>query len=228
MPQTVTVVVPTKNEAPSLGGILEQVAPYADELMVVDGHSTDDTRQIAEAAGARFLLDRGRGKGDGLRLAIDEARSDIIVFIDADGSHDPADIPKLLAPIQAGEADMVVGSRPKGGSDELHGDLEKFARMIGSDIITLAINYRFDVRLSDSQNGFRALRTDMARDLRLREDSTTIEQEMLMQALHRGYRCREVPAHEYARTHGRSTIVLRRVAARYVWCLLRGLVVKNR
>lgn len=228
MPQTVTVVVPTKNEAPSLGGILAQVAPYADELMVVDGHSTDGTREVAEAAGARFLLDRGRGKGDGLRLAIDEAKGDIIVFIDADGSHDPEDIPRLLAPIQAGEADMVVGSRPKGGSDELHGDLEKFARMIGSDIITLAINYRFGVRLSDSQNGFRALRTDMARDLRLREDSTTIEQEMLMQALHRGYRCAEVPAHEYARTHGKSTIVLKKVAVRYVWCLVRGLVVKNR
>jgi hypothetical protein len=121
-----------------------------------------------------------------------------------------------------------VGSRPKGGSDELHGDLEKFARMIGSDIITLAINYRFGVRLSDSQNGFRAIGARCARDLHLREDLTTIEQEMVMQALHRGYRLQEVPAHEYARQHGASTIVLPRVAPRYLWCLLRGLVVRNR
>ncbi len=224
----VTVVVPTRNEAPSIGGILDGVARWADELIVVDGHSSDDTVKIAKARGARILIDNGRGKGAALRQAIVAATGDVIVFIDADGSHDPEDIPRLLAPIQAGDADLVVGSRPKGGSDELHGDLGKFARMIGSDIITLAINYRFGVRLSDSQNGLRAIRTACARDLCLREDITTIEQEMVMQALHRGYRLDEVPTHEYARSHGHSTIRLRRVAVRYVWCLLRGLVIKNR
>lgn len=228
MPYSVSVVVPARNEAPSVGAVLEGARPYADELLLIDGRSTDATRQIAEQHGARVLEDDGRGKGSALRQAITEATGDIIVFIDADGSHDPLDIPRLVAPIQAGDADLVVGSRPKGGSDELHGDLEKFARMIGSDIITLCINYRFGVRLSDSQNGFRAIRTKVARSLVLRENGTAIEQEMLMQALHHGFRCDEVPAHEYARTHGESSIVLPRVAHRYVWCLVRGLLFQAR
>jgi len=228
MPQTVSVVVPTRNEAPSVGAVLDGARAHCDELILIDGHSTDGTRDIGAEKGARVLLDNGRGKGAALRQAIAEATGDVIVFIDADGSHDPEDIPRLCAPILAGEADLVVGSRPKGGSDELHGDIEKFARMIGSDIITLCINYRFGVRLSDSQNGFRAIRTSAARALVLRENGTAIEQEMLMQALHHGMRCDEVPAHEYARSHGHSTIVLPKVAPRYVWCLLRGLVRRNR
>ncbi|MCO4772454.1 MAG: glycosyltransferase family 2 protein [Deltaproteobacteria bacterium] len=228
MPLTVSVVVPARNEAPSVGAVLDGAKPHADELILIDGRSTDDTVAIAQRAGARILTDDGRGKGSAVRQGIREATGDIVVFIDADGSHDPADIPRLVAPIQEGNADLVVGSRPKGGSDELHGDLEKFARMIGSDIITLCINYRFGVRLSDSQNGFRALRTEAGRRLTLREDSTTIEQEMLMQALHHGLRCDEVPAHEYAREHGTSSIVLPRVAHRYVACLVRGLLSKRR
>ena len=228
MPQTVSVVVPARNEAPSLGAILDGCAPHADELLLIDGHSTDGTRAIAQERGVRVLFDDGKGKGSAVRQGLREAQGDVVVFIDADGSHDPDDIPRLVAPILAGDADLVVGSRPKGGSDELHGDLEKFARMIGSDIITLCINYRFGVRLSDSQNGFRALRTEAGRRLVLREDSTTIEQEMLMQALHHGLRCDEVPAHEYARQHGRSPIVLPKVAPRYVACLVRGLLLKAR
>jgi len=227
MTRTVTIVVPARNEAPSIGGILDGARPYADELLVIDGHSTDGTADVAREHGASVLLDDGKGKGSALRQAIQASTTDLILFIDADGSHDPEDIPRVLAPLHAGEADLVIASRPMGGSDELHGDFEKVSRMIGSHIITLCINYRFDVRLSDSQNGFRALTTACAQSLHLREDSTTIEQEMLMQALHRGYRVKEVAAHEYARTHGKSTIVLNRVAHRYVYSLVRDLFVRS-
>lgn len=225
--QGVTVCIPTRNEEMTIGRMIEGVRPYADEIMVVDGHSTDNTRRISEEKGARFIVDNGKGKGAALRLALEEARGRYIVFIDADGSHDPTDIPRLLEPLQRGEADMVVGSRPKGGSDELHGDIEKFARMIGSDIITLGINYRFGVRLSDSQNGFRAMTVECGRALGLTEDITTIEQEMIMKALHRGFRIQEVPAHEYKREYGESTIVVSRVAFRYVYSLVKGLIFRD-
>ena len=127
---TVTVVIPTRNEEMTLARIIDGVRPYADEIIVVDGHSTDGTRAIAEEKGTRFILDNGKGKGAALRLSIEEASCDLICFIDADGSHDPADIPRLLEPLQRDECDMVIGSRPKGGSDELHGDIEKFTRMM--------------------------------------------------------------------------------------------------
>ena len=91
----VTVVIPTKNEEGLIAEIIEAARPHAAEILVVDGHSTDRTREIASAKGARVVLDGGRGKGEALRRSFVEARHDILVFIDADGSHDPKDIPLL-------------------------------------------------------------------------------------------------------------------------------------
>ena len=204
----VTAVIPAKDEEGSIGAIIDAVGPYADEVLVVDGHSRDRTRAIAIEHRARVVRDGGRGKGEALRIAIGEATTDIIVFIDADGSHDPRDIPKLVAPIEAGDADLVIASRGKGGSDELHGTLEQFIRYVGSQLITLAINYRWHVSLTDSQNGFRAIRRAAALRLRLTSDVSTIEQEMLMKALKQGYRVSEVASHEYERRWGTSRIVI--------------------
>jgi len=221
---TTTVVIPTRNEEKTIAEIIEQCRPYADELLVVDGHSKDKTREIAEGLGIRAVLDNGKGKGDGLRVGIQEAKGDILVFIDADGSHDPNDIPRLIKPIQEGKADLVVGSRGMGGSDELHGDVQKLLRMIGSDIILIGINKKWKVNLTDSQNGFRAIRTDVARQLGLKENITTIEQEMTMKCLRKGFRVDEVPTHEYERKFGESVISLRRVWFRYVWTFIKYLI----
>jgi len=219
-----TVVIPAKNEERSIGKIITKCRKYAQEILVVDGHSRDGTAKVARRLGARVVQDHGRGKGDGIRVGIQEAKGDILVFIDADGSHDPNDIPELIKPIKQGRADMVVGSRGMGGSDELHGDVEKLLRMIGSDIILIGINKKFKVNLTDSQNGFRAVRTKAARNLRLEENITTIEQEMTIKCLKKGFRISEVPTHEYARAHGASVIKLRRVWFRYVWSFLKYLL----
>ncbi|MDO8736736.1 MAG: glycosyltransferase family 2 protein, partial [Thermoleophilia bacterium] len=154
------------------------------------------------------------------------AAGDVLVFIDADGSHDPADIPSLTAPILAGEAELVVGSRWTGGSDELGGDMGKFIRSTGSSIITLAINYRWGVRLTDSQNGLRAISTKAGRAITLTENIFTIEQEMIMECLRHGFRVTEAPTHEHRRAAGQSQIVVWKMAPRYVWCLIKGLLKK--
>ena len=213
----VTVVVPTKNEEGLIGEIVDEVKPYADEVLVVDGHSKDRTREVATAHGARVMLDGGRGKGDALRRALAEATHEIVVFIDADGSHDSRDIPQLVAPIKAGEADLVVGSRGKGGSDELHGTASQLVRYIGSQIIMLGINYRWNVRLTDSQNGFRAIRKDRGIELNMTSNLTTIEQEMLMKALKKGLRVTEIPSHEYERKWGVSKVSVWKLWFAYVW-----------
>ncbi len=216
-------VIMTRNEEGNIADIIRSTQPFVDEVYIVDGHSTDRTRDIAAAEGAKVLLDNGKGKGDGIRTAISKIDSDILVFIDADGSHDPQDIPKMVAPIKEGRADMVVGSRGRGGSDELHGDIQKLLRMIGSDIILIAINYRWKCHLTDSQNGFRAVRTQAARTLNLKENITTIEQEMTMKFLKNGYKIDEIPAHEYARKHGQSSIRLSKVWFRYIWSAFKNL-----
>ena len=98
-----------------------------------------------------------------------------------------------------GSADHVVASRLRGGSSELHGGFDEFLRLAGSSFITACINWRFACQLSDSQNGFRAVRTSVLRQLDLRENTTTIEQEMTMKTLRHGWRMAEVPSHEHPR-----------------------------
>ena len=220
----ISVAIMTRNEEATIEQAVRGVLPYADETLVIDGHSTDRTREIAESLGAKVYLDDGHGKGDGIRKAAEVAEGDVLVYIDADLSHDPADIPAMVAPILAGEADLVVGSRWMGGSDELFGDMGKFIRSTGSSVITLSINYRWHVKLTDSQNGFRAISTKAARAITLEEEIFTIEQEMIMKCLKAGFRVTEVPAHEYQRAAGDSRIVVWKVAHKYVWCLIKNLV----
>lgn len=219
----VTVVVPTRDEEGLIGKIIDEVKPHADEVLVVDGHSKDRTRDIAAECGARVILDGGRGKGEALRLALREAAHEIVVFIDADGSHESKDIPRLVAPIQNNESDLVVASRGKGGSDELHGTFPQLIRYVGSQIIMLGINYRWNVRLTDSQNGFRAIRRDVGLKLGLTSNLTTIEQEMMMKALKQGYRVSEIASHEYERRWGTSKVVVWKLWVPYVWSFVRNL-----
>jgi len=220
----ISVVIPTRDEEGLIGEIVDLVRPYADEVLVIDGHSRDRTREIAAEHGARVVFDGGKGKGEALRMAFEVATGDIVVFIDADGSHETKDIPAMVAPIIAGQSDMVVGSRGKGGSDELHGTLGQLIRYVGSQIIMLGINYRWNVRLTDSQNGFRAIRRDVGRQLGLTSNLTTIEQEMLMKALKKGFRVSEIPSHEYERKWGTSKVVVWKLWFAYVWSFLRNLI----
>lgn len=222
--ERISIVIPCRNEEKTIRDIITKCQRYADDIIVVDGHSTDGTREIAELMNVKVYLDNKKGKGDALRVGVSKALKEIIVFIDSDCSHDPDEIPKLVQPIIEGQADHVTGSRMRGGSDELHGDLGKFIRMVGSDIITLGINYRFGVRLTDSQNGFRAIKTEVARSLNLKENITTIEQEMIIKTLRKGYRMAEVPSHEYKRRYGDSTIKVSRVCFRYVYSWLKYLL----
>lgn len=221
----VTAVVPARNEAATIATVVRECLNYAAHVVVVEGGSTDNTAEVARAAGARVVQDTGLGKGAALRLAIAHVETPLCVFVDADGSHDPIDIPLLIAPIHAGLADHVTGSRLLGGSDELHGGGDEFLRLAGSAFITYLINRRFGTRLSDSQNGFRAMRTADFRRLDLRARHTTIEMEMIMAALAAGLRIAEVPTHERPRAAGFSKISLARPGTwfSYGWCLLRGL-----
>jgi dolichol-phosphate hexosyltransferase len=219
----VSVVIAAKQEAPSVGGVIERTRLYAGQIVVVVGPSTDGTAEVAAERGARVLKDGGRGKGDAIRRAIPHIRTPVTVFLDADGSHDPEDIPLLVEPILADRADHVTASRLRGGSSELHGGFDEFFRLAGSSFITACINWRYNCQLSDSQNGFRAIRTSVLQQLDLRENTTTIEQEMTMMTLRQGWRMAEVPSHEHRRTHGSSHIRVWRDAPRYGVSLVRGL-----
>ncbi|VBB43622.1 hypothetical protein TRIP_B300011 [uncultured Desulfatiglans sp.] len=213
----ISIAIPALDEAATLAEIIHGCRAYSDDILVIDGHSRDETPAIARGCGARVIFDHRKGKGEAIRTVIPHLRREIAVFVDADGSHDPDDIPALVAPILEGKADHVSGSRLLGGSSELHGGFDECFRLMGSSFITACINHRFGVRLSESQNGFRAIRTDVLRALGLRENITTIEQEMIIKTLKKGYRMDEVPTHEQRRKAGYSKISVKKVAFRYVW-----------
>lgn len=223
-PKSVSIAVIARNEEANIERVLKNAAPYCDELIVIDGRSTDRTAELAKECGAIVYQDEGVGKGKAIREAIRRVKSDIIVFMDADWSHDPHDVPKLVGPILDNKADHVVASRMLGGSDELYGTFQLFLRLVGNAIITLGINYRFGVTITDSQNGFRAIRTDLARELNLKEIITTIEQELTIKTLRAGARIAEIQSHEYARYHGDSCIKLRKVWLRYIYSWLKCLI----
>lgn len=200
------VIIPTKNEEDTIGAVLDDVKRYTENILVVDGHSDDRTLSIIEEKGVRVVFDNQRGKGDALSVGVANTREDIIVFADADGSHEIPDIPNLVAPIIRGEADLVVGSRMLGGSDELHGTFNKFIRNTGNNFLAVLINKKWKTELTDIENGFRAIRRDVFNRINLESKGFTVEQEMVIRCLKHHFRVIEVASHEYARKSGYSKL----------------------
>jgi dolichol-phosphate mannosyltransferase len=219
--QYVSAVVCARDEEENIVHLLPALRNIVGESVLVDGNSKDRTVEISSPYVDTIVADNGGGKGEAIRIGAENATLPIVVFIDADLSHDPNEIPLLVLPILTGSADMVVGSRGLGGSRELQGTFEQFLRATGSHIILLGINLRFAVHLTDSQNGFRAIRRDLFLRLGLKEPHTTIEQEMEFEVLRRKYIVSEVPTHEYARYAGDSKISLLKHSFRYVTSLVR-------
>tara|TARA_X000000950_G_C13741558_1_gene588703 strand:+ start:142 stop:843 length:702 start_codon:yes stop_codon:yes gene_type:complete len=221
----ISVVMLAKNERQSIEAnkLCEKILEYTNDFIVMDGDSTDNTKKFCSKFTDNVFVDGGNGKGTAIRNSLDHVKNKITVFIDADGSHDPHDIPKLVDPIIKDNYDHVQGSRTRGGSDEYFGNFDKLLRVTGSHIILILINKYFDITLTDSQNGFRAIKSDVFRKLNTKEKITTIEQEVIIKTLKKGFSLHEVPTHEYQRTHGESKIKLRLVFFRYIYSVLKYL-----
>jgi glycosyltransferase involved in cell wall biosynthesis len=218
-----SVIIPSRNEGDVVVELARATRPHCDEVLIIDGHSTDGSPERLTAEGFRVIKDRGKGKGDALRLGIESAAGDVLVTMDADGSHDPAEIATLTAPIIAGEADMVIGCRMRGGSDEFAGTWTMFIRLWGNNFLTQVINTRHGTSLTDSQNGFRAIRASAITPLTLTENLHTIELEMVLKGLKHGMRVTQVPSHEYARRAGTSSLSVARQTPAFFWCLVRNI-----
>jgi dolichol-phosphate hexosyltransferase len=222
--QEVAAVILARNEERTIGEAVKGAARFAHKVIVMDGHSSDQTAAIASGMGAKVYTDPGRGKGGAIRQSLTLTDADVIVFMDADGSHDPSDIPRLALPVIRGETDLCVGSRFAGGSDELSVSVGQLIRTIGNISMNIAINKRWQVALTDTLNGFRAVDRQAALNIGLREDRHTIEQEMVMKMLRHGYRVINTPTHEYNRKFGESHINIWKEWPMFVWCVFVNLI----
>ncbi len=220
----VTVIVPTKNEAGGIRQVIRQIKPYADEILVIDGHSTDKTVDIVKKMGIRVIMDQRKGVGAAKRQAISKSSNDIIVLIDADGSHNAKDIPRLVKPIKQNKTDLVIASRIKGGSDEFNINLSGLIRQAGGDFVGAVINSRFKVTLTDTLCGYRAIRKSVVSKLNLNANDFDIEHEMIIKCLKKGFRVSEISSHEYARGWGVAKLPTFRKGWLFIWRLFREII----
>lgn len=202
----VSIIIPAKNEAEGLKKILKSVKPYSTDIIVVDGHSTDSTKEITTTLGARYYLDNGLGRGDAVRIGIQKAKKDILLFFDADGSHNEKEIPSLIIPLLKDEADAVIGSRRTGGSFDLNTNIFGIIRSGGSDFLAYLVNNKFDTKYSDILYSFRSIKKPVAKKLHLKSNGFEIEQEFVVKMLRKKYRLIEVPTRENARKWGKSKL----------------------
>lgn len=200
-----TVIIPAFNEEVSIGEVVKKCRQYSDDVLVLDGHSQDRTAAIAVEGGAKVILDNKKGKGEAMKYGVQFAKNTIIIFIDADGSHDADDIPKLVEKIKQGN-DLVIASRMLGGSDELHGTFDNVVRATASGLMAVAINWRWKANITDVLNGFRAIRKEVFQKLNLKQNGFLIEHEMIIDALKKKYKLGEAASHEYERNGGKSKL----------------------
>ena len=215
----VTAIVPCLDEEEAIGPVIKALAAHGlGEIIVVDGGSQDRTVERARGAGARVVLIRERGYGRALNagLAAASGESHIVLFTDGDGSDRLDLVPALLAPIERGEADFVMGSRLRGEREP--GSLAP-AQILAGHIAGLLIWVWSRVRFTD-MSPFRAIRRDALDRLGMREQTFAWNLEMQMRAAAQRLRILEIAVGQRRRAGGQSKVSGNwRASVRACWAL---------
>jgi glycosyltransferase involved in cell wall biosynthesis len=204
MQRSVSVVIPALNEAESIGSVVrsmprDQIA----ECIVVDNESTDATAQAARAAGARVVNSpRGYGAACAAGASAALATSDVLVFLDGDGSDDVSAMHQLVGPIESGDADFVIGSRTRGRAEpgSLNGAQVFAAKLIGT-LVKMLYGFRYT-----DMGPFRAIRRECLEAMQMREMTYGWNLEMQIKALKMGLRVVEIPVDYRCRIGGESKV----------------------
>jgi len=192
----ISLIIPTRNEAETIRECIQRSQQVfremdlAGEILVADS-SSDETAAIAKSCGAKVIKPQKLGYGNAYLAGLAQAEGEYIVLMDGDLTYDPKAIPDMIAILQSGNYDMVMGSRLKGVI--LPGAMPALHRYIGNPVLTWLLNTLFSSRISDAHCGLRAIRKDALKKLNLRSGGMEFASEMLIEAVCKDLRVTEVP-----------------------------------
>ena len=220
----VSFIIPAYNEERTIEEVLERVSSLGldKQIVVVDDGSTDRTPEIlarwAERDGVLVVTQRNKGKGAAIRAAIPHLEGEIAVIQDADTEYDPLEVPKLVEPIERGAADVVFGSRLRGGAPQR---AHLYWHLVGNRFLSFVTNVLYNTTISDMETGYKAFRTDVLRSLDLRQSDFSIEPEITGKVCKRRLRIYELPISYYGRTYDEGKKITWRDGFKALWVLFR-------
>ncbi|WP_135820708.1 S-layer glycoprotein N-glycosyltransferase AglJ [Halostella litorea] len=198
----VCVLIPTLNEAATIGEVIDGFHEQGlDNVLVVDGDSSDDTREIAEARGARVVVQSGSGKGQAVQEGLEYVDSEYVLMLDGDGTYRPEDAPAMLDPLFAGEAEHVIGDR---FADMEAGAMTRL-NQFGNGIIDRAFHFIHGQSNYDILSGYRAFTRESVELFRLNSEGFGIETELAVECVKHGVEMTEVPISYLARPEDSET-----------------------
>ncbi|MBN2109805.1 MAG: S-layer glycoprotein N-glycosyltransferase AglJ [Methanosarcinaceae archaeon] len=194
--EDVCVLIPALNEEATIGKVIRDFRSEGfDNILVIDGHSTDRTPEIAESEGARVVVQSGKGKGQAIQEAFEIIDSDYVVMVDGDGTNLAKDVHAVLAPVLDGTADHVMGNRLVGYEEGAFTRLN----LIGNKLINKMFGMAYGVWLDDILTGYRAFNKKAFKSFELKKLGFEVESEITIESVKKDLRIREVPTTYLAR-----------------------------
>ncbi|WP_370574211.1 S-layer glycoprotein N-glycosyltransferase AglJ [Methanomethylovorans sp.] len=198
----VCILIPTLNEGATIAQLIRDLRSEGfNNIVVIDGHSTDKTRELAEAEGARLIVQKGKGKGQAIQEAFGTLDNEYLVMLDGDGTYLASDVHAMLAPLFEGEAEHVIGNRLANFEP---GAFERL-NLIGNKLINRLFSMAYRQHLTDILTGYRAFTLDVYKSFDLKEMGFEVESEMTIQSIKLDHMIEVVPISYLSRNSDAAT-----------------------